>query len=329
MILAEPYWLLLLLLLPLLIWYYRRIAKQRHIALQVSRLSAMKTGKTWVQYARNWLQVLRWITFVILIVAMARPQQLWYEAKTEADALDIMLVMDVSPSMLSKDIAPDRLSAAKQIASDFISRRPYDRIGLVIFSGGAFTQCPLTNDHRILKVFVNNLQVGRIKDGSALGLGIATAVNHLKDSQAASKVVILLTDGENNREDLGPVKSAAIASAFGVKVYTIGLGTDGVVSSPARLKPSGEFEFTDRKMELDTTLLTMVSGLTGGEFYRARSAQDLNNIYTTIDQLEKTKITSSDLRRTRDLHFPLLNMAFCLLLLEMVLRWGALRVITV
>ena len=229
---AQPYWLLLLLLLPALMYVYRRTADKRHVALQVSRQSAMRGVKTWVVYARKWIQALRWLVLALLIVAMARPQKKWFEEKIEADALDILMVMDVSPSMLSKDFKPDRLTVAKQIANDFVSRRQYDRLGLVVFSGGAFTQCPLTNDRRILQAFINNLQVGRMKDGTAIGMGIATAVNHLKSSEAKSKVAVVLTDSEQNAGEVGPIKAAEIAKALGVKVYTIGLGTEGTVMSP-------------------------------------------------------------------------------------------------
>lgn len=325
---AQPWWLLLLLLLPVLMYAYRRTANNRHVALQVSRQTAMRGVKTWVVYARQWIQALRWMVLALLIVAMARPQQKWYEEKIEAEALDILLVMDISPSMLTKDFKPDRLTVAKQIANDFASRRQYDRLGLVVFSGGAFTQCPLTNDRRILQAFINNLQVGRLKDGSAIGMGIATAVNHLKDSEAKSKVAILLTDGEQNAGEVSPLKAAAIAKALGVKVYTIGLGTEGTVMSPTYQNFDGSFAFAARTMTFDTALLEEVARLTGGQFYRARSPEDLQDIYTEIDRLEKTKITATQVRRTLDFYFWLLDAAFCLLVLEMLLRWGPLRVVT-
>ncbi len=289
----------------------------------------MKGFKTWVVYARSWLQALRWIVVTILIVAMARPQQLWVEEQYEAEAIDILPVIDLSPSMLSKDISPDRLTAAKEIAIDFISRRRYDQIGLVAFSGGAFVQCPLTNDRRILQAFINNLQVGRLPDGTAIGMGIATAVDHLKDSPSKSKVVILLTDGENNAGELGPIRAAEIARALNVRVYTIGLGADGTVWSPITRNFDGSYDFAPRQMTLDTTLLHTIAGITGARFYRAQNAGDLKTIYSEIDRLEKTKITSKAIRHTYDLFFSFLNAAFCLLLLEMVLRWGPLRVITV
>lgn len=326
---AQPLWLLLLLLLPLLIYQYRREARRRHVTLQVSRLTAMKGVKTWVVYARNWIQFIRWLVLALVIVAMARPQRLWHEAQIEAESIDIMMLMDVSPSMLSKDFRPDRLTVAKEVAASFVSRRPYDQLGLVVFSGGAFTQCPLTNDRRILQAFINNLQVGRLPDGTAIGMGLATAVRHLDKSKSKSKIVLLITDGENNAGDVGPLTAAAAAKALGVRVYTVGIGTDGVVMSPTYQNANGSYAFAARQMAFDTQLLEQMAAMTNGKFYRARSAADLEKIYDEVESLEKTKVLKTDVRRTSELFFWFLNATFCLLLLEMVLRWGPLRVITV
>lgn len=326
---AEPLWLLLLLLLPWLIYRYRRAADRRHVTLQVSRQAAMRGVKTWVVYARSWLQAVRWLVLVLLIVAMARPQLLWFEDQTEAEAMDILLVMDVSPSMLTKDFAPDRLSVAKKVANDFVNRRPFDRLGLIAFSGGAFTQCPLTNDRRLLQGFINNLQVGRLKDGTAIGMGLATAVYHLKDSPSPGKVVILLTDGENNTGEIGPIAAAEMAKALGVRVYPVGIGREGVVLSPSRRNYDGSYTFAQREMQFDSTLLLQVAQLTKGRFYRAYAPQDLRTIYAEIDELEKAKVVISKVERTTELFFWLLDAAFCLLVLELFLRWGPLRVITV
>lgn len=326
---AEPLWLLLLLLLPWLIYRYRRAARQRHVTLQVSRQTAMKGVKTWVVYARSWLQAVRWLVLVLLIAAMARPQLLWYEDQTEAEAMDILLVMDISPSMLTRDFTPDRLSVAKKVANDFVTRRPFDRLGLVAFSGGAFTQCPLTNDRRLLQGFINNLQVGRLPDGTAIGMGIATAIHHLKDSPSPGKVVIVLTDGENNSGEIGPIQAAEMARALGVRVYTVGIGTEGVVLSPSRRNYDGSYAFAQREMHFDSTLLSEVARLSKGRFYRAYSPQDLRAIYAQIDELEKAKITINKVEQKTELFFWLLDAAFCLLVLELFLRWGPLRVITV
>lgn len=326
---AQPLWLLLLLLLPVLMYGYRRGTPRRHVALQMSRQSALRGGKTWVVYARRWIQALRWVVLALLMVAMARPQRTWQEQQIEAEAVDIMLTMDISPSMLSKDLSPDRLTVAKQVANDFVDRRKYDRLGLVVFADGAFAQCPLTRDRRILHAFINNLQPGRLADGTAIGTGIATAVNHLKDSDSKSKVVVLLTDGEQNAGDLSPLQAADIARALGVRVYAIGLGTDGTVQSPTYQNFDGSYDFAPRTMVFDTRLLEEAAQLTGGKFYRARTAADLQQVYAEIDTLEKTKITTTAVLRVQELFFWLLTIAFCLLVLEMLLRWGPLRVITV
>ena len=297
--------------------------------MQVSRQTAMKGVKTWVVYARSWLQGVRWAVLVLIIVAMARPQSAWHEEKVEAEAIDIMLAMDVSPSMLTQDFEPDRMTVSQTMAIDFISRRPYDRLGLVVFSGGAFTQCPLTDDRRIIQAFIKNLQVGRLKDGTAIGMGLATALNHLKDSESQSKVVILMTDGEDNAGSIHPLEAAAIAKALNIKVYTVGIGSDGVVQSPAYQRPDGSFVCVARNMSFDTKLLSDVADITGGRFYRARTADDLAGIYEEIEQLEKTKVSTTVIIRTSELFFWFLTIALCLLILEMLLRWGPLRVITV
>ena len=289
----------------------------------------MKGIKTWVVYARNWIQFVRWLVVALIIIAMARPQLLWHEEEIVAEAIDIMMVMDVSPSMLSRDFRPDRLTVAKEVASSFVSRRPHDQLGLVVFSGGAFTQCPLTNDRRILQAFINNLQVGRLPDGTAIGMGLATAVRHLDKGESKSKIVLLITDGENNAGDLGPLTAAAAAKALGVRVYTIGIGTDGLVQSPTYQNANGSFAFAARQMSFDTRLLEEMAAMTDGKFYRARSTADLNDIYDEVENLEKTKVKKTSVRRTSELFFWFLNATFCLLLLEMALRWGPLRVITV
>ena len=326
---AEPYWLLLLILLPVLIFVYRRTIKKRHVSLKVSRMQAMAGAKTWVVYARNWLQWLRWVVMVLLIVALARPQLLWYEEETDAQAIDIMLAVDVSASMLSKDFEPDRLSAVKEIANNFIAKRKQDRVGLTIFSGTAFTQCPLTQDHRILSAFINNMQVGRLPDGTAIGSGLSTAVNHLKDSLTTTKVVILMTDGENNAGQIQPLQSAAIAKALGVRAYVIGLGKNGPVESPTGRGMDGEYSFATRPMSLDTNMLSKIAQITEGKFFAAHNKAELQNIYTEIDQLESSAIQVKSVPKTTELFFWFLSAAISLLVVELLLRWGPLRVITV
>lgn len=260
---------------------------------------------------------------------MARPQRNWTEEKVKADALDIMLAIDISPSMLSRDFDPDRLAVAKKVAVDFVEKRPYDRMGLVAFSAEAFTQCPLTTDRRVVQQFINELQIGRLADGTAIGMGLATAVNRLKDSPSKSKVVILLTDGENNAGYISPMQAAEIAKTLGVRVYTVGIGTEGVVMSPAQRNMDGSYEFAPRMMEFDTELLRQIADQTNGRFYRAYSERDLEGIYEEIDRLEKTKIEVTAYRRSSELFHWLLGAAVILLCIDLLLRWGLLKSVTV
>lgn len=329
MTLAQPLWLLLLLLLPLLIRRHQREGNRGRLVVYMPDGTILQGGATWRAWLRRRLHRLRWAALALLIVAMARPQRQWQEQKIEADAVDIVLSLDISPSMLSRDFDPDRLQVAKQVASDFVRKRPHDRIGLVAFSAEAFTQCPLTTDQRVVQQFLRDLAVGRLEDGTAVGMGLATAVNRLKDSPSKSKVVILLTDGENNAGYISPRQAAEIAKTLGIRVYTVGIGTDGVVMSPARRNPDGSYDYAPRSMEFDTELLEEIAATTGGKFYRAWSEQELAGIYDEIDRLEKTKIEVTTIRKTTEFFYWLVGAAAVLLLLEFLLRWTVLRSATV
>lgn len=285
-------------------------------------------NSTWRTRARRGLPLLRWTAVGLLVLAMARPQRKWEQEKVKADAVDIVLALDISPSMLSRDFDPDRLAVAKKVAIDFVENRPYDRIGLVAFSAEAFTQCPLTTDRRVVQSFIRELQVGRLEDGTAIGMGLATAVNRLKESPSRSKVVILLTDGENNAGYIPPLKAAEIAKTFGVRVYTVGIGTEGIVLSPHQRLPDGSYAFAPRQMTFDTDLLEEIAAETNGKFYRAYSERDLEGIYEQIDQLEKTRIEVSVVRRTTDYFHWFVGLAAIFLLLEILGRWGMLKTIT-
>jgi Ca-activated chloride channel family protein len=324
MTLADPLWLLLFLPLGWLIW-----RGQEHSALQMPQPAKTLGDPGLRTKFRSKLPWLRWLALSLLLLAMARPQRKWEEQKIKADALDIILSMDISPSMLSKDFDPDRLSVAKRVAADFVEKRPHDRIGLVAFSAEAFTQCPLTTDRRVVKTFINELAVGRLDDGTAIGMGLATAVNRLKDSPSRSKIVVLLTDGENNAGYIAPLKAAEIAQTLDIRVYTVGIGTEGVVMSPAQRNPDGSYSFAPRFMEFDTQLLEEIASVTGGKFYRAFSERDLETIYAEIDRLEKTKIEVSTVRRSTDYFHWLIGAAVMLLLIELLVAWGILRSITV
>lgn len=326
MIFAQPLWLLLWAALIPVFLYLRREAGG------TLRLPFGETGmgnNTWRARVAPWLPWLRLGALSLLVVAMARPQRKWQEQKVTADALDIVLALDISPSMLSKDFNPDRLNVAKRVAVDFVEKRPYDRLSLVAFSAEAFTQCPLTTDRRVVQQFINDLQVGRLEDGTAIGMGLATAVNRLKDSPARSKIVILLTDGENNAgPDMPPMKAAEIAHSLGVRVYTVGIGSEGIVQSPAVRNPDGSYEFAPRMMYFDTELLRQIASRTQGKFYRAYSEEDLEGIYDEIDRLEKTSIEVTTLRRTTDWFHWFVAVAIALIWAEVLLRRAFLRSVT-
>ncbi|GAB4488100.1 MAG: VWA domain-containing protein [Saprospiraceae bacterium] len=328
MTLAAPLWLLLLLPMAGLFWRSRR-SGVRDITLRLPQDNTLLGGTTWRTQARNFLPYLRWMALAFLVLAMARPQKKWEQEKVKADAVDIVLALDISPSMLSRDFDPNRLAVAKRVASEFVEKRPYDRIALVAFSAEAFTQCPLTTDRRVVQAFIRELEVGRLEDGTAIGMGLATAVNRLKDSPSRSKIVILLTDGENNAGYISPMQAAEIAQTLGVRVYTVGIGTEGIVMSPAQRLPDGSYAFAPRHMTFDTDLLRQMAELTNGKFYRAYSERDLEGIYAEIDRLEKTKIEVSTVRRTTDYFHWLIGAAVVLLLLEILGRWWLLRTVTV
>lgn len=324
MTLASPVWLLLF--LPLfLLWRYRRAAA---MSFRMPQSKQAFWGETWRSRIRPKWDLLRLLALSMLLLAMARPQLKWQEEKVEADALDIVLALDISPSMLSMDFAPDRLSVAKKVASDFVEKRPHDRIGLVAFSAEAFTQCPLTNDRSVVQTFIRELTVGRLEDGTAIGMGLATAINRLKDSPSRSKIVILLTDGENNAGYISPMQAAEMALSMGIRVYTVGIGSEGIVMSPAQRNPNGTYTFAPRRMMFDTELLRQIAELTKAKFYRAYSERDLKGIYAEIDRLEKTKIEIRTIQRTKDYFGWLIGLGVVLLLLELLGRWTVLRSVT-
>lgn len=285
-------------------------------------------ASNWRTRFRPFLRWLRPLALLMLVIALARPQQLWQEEKVKADALDIMLALDISPSMLSKDFDPDRLSVAKKVATDFVEKRPYDRLGLVAFSAEAFTQCPLTTDRNIVKEFISELTVGRLEDGTAIGMGLATALNRLKDSPARSKLVILLTDGEDNAGYISPMQAAGLAHSLGIRVYTVGIGTEGAVMSPSARNPDGSYQFQYQEMSFDTRLLQEMADSTNGKFYRAFSENDLAGIYREIDRLEKTRVEVTTIKHTTEYFGWFITAAVVLMLLELLLRHWLLRSIT-
>lgn len=324
---AQPLWLLLLLFIPLLV---RRHAKGRGVLLlHLSQAAPEGLPPTWRVGARAWLLPLRWLAIGLLTLGLARPQRHWQEEKVTADALDIVLALDISPSMLNRDFNPNRLAAAKKVAIDFVEKRPHDRIGLVAFAGEAFTQCPLTTDRRVVQAFIRELQIGRVADGTAIGLGLATAVNRLKDSRSNSKIVVLLTDGVNNVKNIQPLEAAELARALGVKVYTIGVGTEGDVLAPSGRNADGSYTYDFQRKTFDPQPLEEIAALTGAKFYRARSEAALGDIYSEIDRLEKTKVEVAILHRKAEFFYWFVGAAVIFLLFEMLLRWTVLRTINI
>ena len=325
MIFANPHYLyLLLLLIPLIAWY---ILKQRkkQASLQVSTMQAFdKPGATTVKvYLRHLPFVLRMVAVAIIIVILARPQSTdnWENRNTEG--IDIMLVMDVSTSMLTEDLKPNRIEAAKNVAASFINGRPNDNIGLVVFSGESFTQCPLTADHAVLLNLFKDIHCGMIEDGTAIGLGLANAVSRIKDSQALSRVIILLTDGMNNRGEIAPVTAAEIAKTFGLRVYTIGVGSRGEAPYPFQT-PFG-IQYRNVPSDIDEDVLKQIASTTGGQYFRATDNSSLKAIYEEIDQMEKTKISVQQYSKKQEEYTPLALLVFALLLFELLLRNTLLR----
>ncbi|MBK8518585.1 MAG: VWA domain-containing protein [Saprospiraceae bacterium] len=297
---ASPYWILGLILIPLMIWWQFFACKNQIPVLKISDLRSLIGVKGWKEKVFTYLPLLKILAFTAFIFALARPQLSLTEEKVRAEGIDIMMVMDLSSSMLSKDFDPDRLEVSKMVAKEFVSKRKYDRIGLVVFSGEAFTQCPLTTDHNIVTDFLTSLQVGMLQDGTAIGMGLATAVNRLKDSQAKSKIIILLTDGVNNSGYINPVTAAEIAREFKVKVYTIAVGSVGQAMSPVNRLNNGEYMFGMANVEIDTELLKQISDMTDAKYFRAIDRKSLENIYSEIDKLEKTEIEVNVYKRYKD-----------------------------
>ncbi len=316
---AEPLFLYLLISIPAIIAFY--ILKQQSVTASL-RMPGLQSfayvGITFRHYLRHILFALRTIALTLLIIVLARPQKTDKFQDISTEGIDIVLTQDISGSMLARDFRPDRLEASKNIATEFISGRPYDRIGLVVFSGESFTQCPLTTDHAVLINLLREIQSGMIEDGTAIGMGLATAVNRIKDSKAKSKVIILLTDGVNNRGEIAPATAAGIAKTFGIRVYTIGVGTQGMAPYPVQT-PYG-IQYQDMPVEIDEAILREIAQNTGGKYFRATDNDKLIQVYREIDKLEKSKIDVRQFSRKEEKFlFPAI-LAFCMLIFEITAR---------
>ena len=319
----KEYLFLLLLLIPYLIWYmmYR---KKTEPTMRMSDTFAFRYApKSWKVRLMPLSMLLRMLAFVMIVLVLARPQTQNSWKNKSVEGIDIMLAMDVSTSMLAEDLKPNRIEAAKQVAAEFIAGRPNDNIGLSIFAGEAFTQCPMTTDHASLMNLLQNVRTdiaarGLIEDGTAIGMGLANAVSRLKDSKAKSKVVILLTDGSNNRGDISPMTAAEIAKSLGIRVYTVGVGTNKVAPYP--MPVAGGVQYVNIPVEIDTKMLSEIAVATEGDFYRAINTKELRKIYQEIDRLEKSKLSVKQFSKKYEAYQPFALIAVLALLLEILLR---------
>ena len=321
---ANPeYFYLLLLLLPLITWYVLK-DKNAHASIQVSTLKSFNTApKTYKYYLRHALFAFRVLAIAFLIAAIARPQSSNSWQNETSEGIDIVMSLDISSSMLARDFEPDRLEAAKEVAMNFITGRQEDKIGLVIFSGESFTQCPLTTDHAVLINLFKDIQSGMIEDGTAIGLGLANAVNRLKDSDSKSKVVILLTDGVNNQGEIAPITAAELAKTFGIRVYTIGIGTIG--TAPYPVQTAFGISMRNMPVKIDEEVLEQIADMTGGQYFRATDNNKLKAIYAEIDKLEKSKIEVKQYSTKSEKYLLFALLAALFLLLEIALRNSILR----
>lgn len=317
-------WFLLLMPLILFLGYWYRQRQQVSMRLPAASATAMH-ARTWRTVLAPFLPWIRILALLLLTVALARPQRTLKIENVKAEGIDIMLVMDLSSSMLARDFEPNRLEVSKKVAADFVDKRTYDRIGLVVFAGEAYTQCPLTTDHRIVKEFLDNLECGLLEDGTAIGMGLATSVNRLKDEKTKSKIAIVLTDGVNNAGYQSPDLAARLAREFGIKVYTIGVGTTGEALTPVSRRSDGEYIYGVARVEIDEPLMRNMAELTGGRYFRATTAQDLEEIYNEIDRLEKTVIDVTAYKRYSEEFYLFAWAGLLLLLLEFAMRYGLLR----
>ena len=319
----KEYLFLLLLIIPYLIWYVM-FRKKSEPTLRMSDTFAFNYApKSWRVKLMPLQLLLRILTFTLIVIVLARPQTSNSWKNKSVEGIDIMLAIDVSTSMLAEDLKPNRIEAAKAVASEFIIGRPNDNIGLSIFAGEAFTQCPMTTDHASLLNLLQNVRTdiaarGLIRDGTAIGMGLANAVTRLKGSKAKSKVVILLTDGSNNMGDISPMTAAEIAQSLGIRVYTIGVGTNKVAPYP--MPVAGGVQYVNMPVEIDTKMLADIASATDGDFYRATNTAELKNIYKEIDRLEKSKLNVKKFSKRYEAFQPFAIAAAIALLLEILLR---------
>ena len=306
----------LLVIIPLLVVYYI-LAGRKRASLVVSTVGGVKAPRTLRYWLRHVPFVLRLAALTVAIIALARPVVANHQEETTTEGIDIVLAMDISGSMLARDFTPDRLSAAKQLATEFVAERTGDRISVVAFAGEAFTQCPLTSDQATVGTMLSRLRSGVVEDGTAIGNGLATAINRLRESGAKSKVVILLTDGVNNRGQISPIMAADIAKDLGIKVYTIGVGSRDKAPMPA-YDPFGNITYVMADVEIDEELLRDIASKTSGEYFRASDNEALKAIYEQINEMEKSKVEVTHYTSYEELYMGWLVIALLLLAAEFV-----------
>jgi len=321
---AYPWVLYFILVIPILITWYLWKGRKKQAAITYSSLKMFeKIPTTFKEHLRHLPFAFRMLALIFLIIALARPQNFSAGQSVNAEGIDIAMVLDISGSMLAEDFKPNRLDAAKNVIDNFVSARTTDRIGLVIFSREAFTQCPLTIDYLVLRNLLGDIRTGMIEDGTAIGNGIANGINRLKDSDAESRVIILLTDGVNNAGEVDPISAAEIASTFGIRIYTIGVGTRGQAPYPVQTPFGIRYQMVP--VEIDEVILKKIADITGGEYFRATNNRALEEIYNKIDKMEKTKIEITSYRNAKELFAGWLGIGFILLLLELLASKTILR----
>ena len=320
----HPHFLYLLILVPLFVAWYIYKQKDMQASLQISTLRGFSKAPVSKKiYLRHLVFTLRMLVISLLIVILARPQSTNSIRNVTTEGIDIVMALDISSSMLAEDFKPNRLEAAKDVAIQFVSGRTNDKIGLVIFAAESFTQCPLTTDHKVLINLFKDIKVNMLEDGTAIGMGLATAVARIKDSKAKSKVIILLTDGVNNSGEIAPMTAADIAKTFGVRVYTIGVGTTGTAPFPVQTVFGKQYQ--KMKVKIDEDLLQSIAATTGGQYFRATNKDKLENIYKEIDKMEKSKIEVREYTKRKEEYMLFAAIAGLLLLLEVLLKNTVLR----
>ena len=323
----NPQWFWLMLLLPLAIAWYLWKRNQQTAELKISTIKGFKIGHSWLTKLRPILFVLRLLVLALLITAMARPRTVDVSSKTKTTkGIDIVMAIDVSASMLARDLSPNRLEALKEVASQFVLGRPNDRVGLVVYAGESYTKTPITSDKSIVLSALKDIEYSNIlENGTAIGMGLATSVNRLKDSKALSKVIILLTDGVNNSGTIDPKLASELAVEFNIKVYTIGLGSNGMALSPIGILSNGQFQYGNQRVEIDEALLKEIADATGGAYFRATDNKKLEAIYDEINKLEKTEVEEFKFYNYKELYRTLVLVALGILLIEILLRFTLFR----